>query len=193
MAERLTAIVGPMFATKTETLISQLHRAGVAGMQIQTFKHIIDDRYPHGTSHLESKSGLIYPTQAVRSAREIWELVDAGTNLVAVDEAQFFDPDILPVVDDFIHRGIRVFVSGLPTDFRNEGFGAMPELFARADHRISLDAVCKINGSGHVCEIPATHTQRLTNGQPSGYGEPVVVVGAEEMYEARCHKHYQIP
>lgn len=193
MAERLTVIAGPMFAAKTETLISSIRRAEVAEMRIQTFKHIIDDRYPRGVTHLESKSGLVYPTHAVSSAREIWEAIEPATELVAIDEAQFFDPEIVPVVDDLIHRGIRVYVAGLPADFKWKGFGQMPELFARADHKIELTAVCRVNGSGSRCEIPATRTQRLTNGAPSSYDEPVILVGAEGVYEARCHKHYESP
>jgi thymidine kinase len=104
-----------------------------------------------------------------------------------VDEAQFFDAEIIPLVDELAGRGLRVIVAGLDTDFRGEPFGPVPVLMARAEKVDKLQAICM------VCGEPASRTQRLVNGKPARYDEPVVIVGAAEMYEARCRKHHEVP
>ena len=106
------------------------------------------------------------------------------TTVVAIDEAQFFDHEIPEVVRRLADRGIRVIVAGLNLDFRGEPFGSMPELLARADEITTLHAICM------VCGEDASRTQRLINGAPARYDEPIILVGAAEAYEARCREHH---
>lgn len=120
-------------------------------------------------------------------ASEISEMLDPDTTVVGVDEAQFFDEPIIDIVQQFADQGLRVIVAGLDTDFRGEPFGPMPQLIARAETVDKLRAICM------VCGEPASRTQRLVNGQPAHYHDPVVIVGASEMYEARCRQHHQVP
>ena len=107
--------------------------------------------------------------------------------MVAIDEAQFFDDEIGPIVQHLADQGLRVIVAGLDTDFRGEPFGPMPELMAKAEIVDKLHAICM------VCGESASRTQRLVNGQPAYYEDPVVIVGAAELYEARCRQHHQVP
>jgi thymidine kinase len=123
----------------------------------------------------------------VRNAAEIPGLIDGDTTVVGVDEAQFFDSEIIHIVQSLADRGIRVLVAGLDTDFRGEPFGPMPVLMAIAEVVDKLHAICM------VCGEPANRTQRLVNGQPAFYDDPVVIVGAAEMYEARCRDHHIVP
>jgi len=107
--------------------------------------------------------------------------------VVGVDEAQFFDDEIIQIVQLLAERGIRVIVAGLDTDFRAEPFGCMPAIMAMAEKVDKLQAICMI------CGEPACRTQRLVNGKPARYDDPVIIVGAAEMYEARCRKHHEVP
>ena len=123
----------------------------------------------------------------VQSAQDILGLLDPMTTVVAIDEAQFFDAAVIQVAQDLADRGLRVIVAGLDTDFRSEPFGPMPTLMAKAEIVDKLHAICM------VCGEPASRTQRLVNGQPAFYDDPVVIVGASEMYEARCRQHHEVP
>jgi thymidine kinase len=114
-------------------------------------------------------------------------LLSEDTSVVAIDEAQFFDEGIVQVADELAAHGLRVIVAGLDLDFRGEPFGVMPAFLARAERVDKLQAICM------VCGEPASRTQRLVNGKPARYGDPVVIVGAAEMYEARCRKHHEVP
>jgi thymidine kinase len=107
--------------------------------------------------------------------------------VIGVDEAQFLDEQIVPIVQKLADRGIRVIITGLDLDFRGEPFGSMPILISIAEHVDKLQAICM------VCGEPASRTQRLVNGKPAHYNEPVVIVGAAELYEARCRKHHEVP
>jgi thymidine kinase len=178
-------ITGSMFSGKTDELIRRLRRARIARQHIQVFKPSIDVRYEKGkvTSH----AGTEFEATPAESASEIPALVEKGTTVVALDEAQFFDPAIVDVVQKLADRGLRVIVAGLDTDFRGEPFGAMPVLIAQAEQVDKLHAICM------VCGEAATRTQRLINGKPAHYHDPVVVVGASEMYEARCRRHHDVP
>jgi thymidine kinase len=106
---------------------------------------------------------------------------------VGIDEAQFFDSEVIEVAEEFATRGIRVLVAGLDTDFRGEPFGPMPILMSMAEHVDKLHAICM------VCGDEASRTQRLVNGKPARFDDPVVIVGASEMYEARCREHHEVP
>jgi thymidine kinase len=107
--------------------------------------------------------------------------------MVGIDEAQFFDEAIIPITRQLAERGVRVIVAGLDTDFRGEPFGPMPVLMAAADIVDKLHAICM------VCGGAACRTQRLVNGKPARYDDPIVIVGAAELYEARCRAHHEVP
>jgi thymidine kinase len=174
-----------MFCGKTEELIRRLRRARIAKQKVQVFKPVIDNRYDH--MKVTSHSGLDVDAVPVDSSAQILERLDPEATVVGVDEAQFFDDGVVDVVEDLASRGIRVIVTGLDTDFRGEPFACMPVLMARAEKVDKLHAICM------VCGEDATRTQRLVNGKPARYDDPIVVVGAQEMYEARCRKHHEVP
>jgi thymidine kinase len=178
-------ICGSMFSGKTDELIRRLRRAAIARQHVQVFKPAIDMRYAEGkvTSH----AGTDFAAIPIKKAAEIRTRLDENTTVVAIDEAQFFDEDIIQVVEELAEKKIRVIVAGLDTDFRGEPFGPMPVLMARAEHVDKLQAICM------VCGEPAARTQRLVNGKPARYDDPIVIVGAAELYEARCRLHHEVP
>ena len=178
-------ITGSMFCGKTEELIRRLRRATIAKQKVQVFKPIIDNRYAY--SKVMSHSGLDYQAIPVGSSQEILEMLEPDVTVVGIDEAQFFDDGIVEIANGLADQGIRVIVTGLDTDFRGEPFGCMPIMTAKADKVDKLAAICM------VCGEAATRTQRLVNGKPAHYNEPVVVVGASEMYEARCRRCHDVP
>ena len=181
----IEVICGSMFSGKTDELIRRLVRATIARQRVQVFKPSIDVRYAveKGTSH----AGSHYDAIPVQKAAEIREKLEPDTTVVGIDEAQFFDPEILQVAEELASRGIRVLVAGLDTDFRGEPFGPMPVLMSMAEHVDKLHAICM------VCGDEASRTQRLVNGKPARFDDPVVIVGASEMYEARCREHHEVP
>ncbi|HET7009254.1 MAG TPA: thymidine kinase [Anaerolineales bacterium] len=181
----LEVITGSMFSGKTDELIRRLRRARIARQRIQVFKPSLDVRYAEGkvTSH----AGTDFEATPVDRAARIRDLVNDHTTVVAIDEAQFFDREVIGVARDLAERGLRVLVAGLDLDFRGEPFGPMPELMAQAEQVDKLHAICM------VCGEDASRTQRLIDGQPARYDEPIVVVGASELYEARCRRHHEVP
>jgi len=174
-----------MFSGKTDELIRRMRRAVIARQKVQVFKPAIDVRY--AVEKVTSHAGADFDAIPVEKAANIFEKLDADTTVVGVDEAQFFDDGIIEVTRKLAERGIRVLVAGLDQDFRGEPFGPMPILMAEAEHVDKLQAICM------VCGDPASHTQRLVNGKPARHDDPVVIVGASEMYEARCRKHHEVP
>jgi thymidine kinase len=178
-------ITGSMFCGKTEELIRRLRRATIARQTVQAFKPAIDVRY--ALEKVKSHSGAEFEALPVQSSAEVLSNLKAGTTVVAIDEAQFFDTGIVEVVQKLAEGGIRVIVAGLDTDFRGEPFGPMPELMAKAEIVDKLHAICM------VCGESACRTQRLVNGHPANFHDPVVIVGASELYEARCRQHHQVP
>jgi thymidine kinase len=178
-------ICGSMFSGKTDELIRRLRRATIARQRVQVFKPAIDLRY--AVEKVTSHAGSDYAAIPVEKAADICQRLDEEATVVAIDEAQFFDKAIIPVVEELAAKRVRVIVAGLDTDFRGEPFGPMPELMARAEHVDKIQAICM------VCGEPASRTQRLVNGKPARYDDPVVIVGAAEMYEARCRLHHEVP
>ncbi len=178
-------ICGSMFSGKTEELIRRLRRAEIAKQRVQVFSHRLDTRY--GESRVASHSGANWESLPAQNAEQILEQLDPVVTVVAIDEAQFFDWKIAEVVNALAHRGIRVIVAGLDMDFRGEPFGPMPLLMAHAEQVDKLSAICV------VCGAPASRTQRLINGAPARYDDPVILVGANEVYEARCRHCHQVP
>ncbi len=173
-------ITGSMFSGKTDELIRRLRRARIARQQVQVFKPAVDTRY--AVEKVTSHAGTEFEAQPVEKAGDILPRLHPDTTVVAIDEAQFFDWQVSDVIQAMADRGIRVIVAGLDTDFRGEPFGPMPLLLAQAEEVDKLHAICM------VCGEPATRTQRLIDGRPADYDDPVVAVGASELYEARCRK-----
>jgi thymidine kinase len=178
-------ICGSMFSGKTDELIRRLRRAVIARQKVQVFKPTVDVRY--AVEKVTSHAGSDYDAIPVGKAADILSRIDKDATVIAIDEAQFFDEGIIEVVEALAAKNIRVIVGGLDTDFRGEPFGLMPVLMARAEHVDKLQAICM------VCGEPASRTQRLVNGKPARFDDPVVIVGAAEMYEARCREHHEVP
>jgi thymidine kinase len=181
----LEVITGSMFCGKTEELIRRLRRARIAKQQVQVFKPAVDSRYNH--QKVTSHSGIDVDAIPVESSQAILDLLEQNTTVVGIDEVQFFDDDIINVVEKLAEQGVRVIVTGLDMNFRGEPFGCMPHLMARAERVEKLQAICM------VCGEEASRTQRLVDGKPAFYDDPIVVVGAQEMYEARCRQHHEVP
>ncbi|HHY89555.1 MAG TPA: thymidine kinase [Chloroflexi bacterium] len=181
----IEVVTGSMFSGKTDEMIRRLRRATIARQKVQVFKPLIDNRYQ--VEQVASHAGTTFAAHPVISSSEIEGLLDPETTVVAIDEAQFFDDGIVDLVQRLADRGLRVIVAGLDTDFRGEPFGCMPVLMAVAERVDKLQAICM------VCGEPACRTQRLVNGKPAHYNDPVIIVGASEMYEARCRQHHQVP
>ncbi len=178
-------ITGSMFSGKTDELIRRLRRATIARQKVQVFKPLIDDRYE--IEMLTSHAGGQFEATQIEKVEAILEQIDGDTTLVAIDEAQFFDDMILKVCSDMADEGRRVIVAGLDTDFRGNPFGPIPRLMATAERVDKLHAICM------VCGKPATRTQRLIDNAPARASDQIIVVGASEMYEARCREHHQVP
>lgn len=175
-------IAGCMFAGKTEELIRRINTLKYANKEILVFRIKLDTRYSE--TAIVSHSGTSVNAISIDKAREILDHVTESTDVVAIDEVQFFDDEIVELCDYLAKRGIRVMVAGLDMDFRGEPFGVIPKLMTTAEFVTKLTAVCT------VCGAPATRSQRLVNGLPAKYDDPIVLVGASEDYEARCrHDH----
>lgn len=182
-------IVGCMFSGKSEEIIRRVKRATIARQQVQVFKHALDDRYKNYQSeeeYLFSHDGRKIIAKPVTTSKAILDSIDKSASVVAIDEIQFFDQQIENVIETLIDRGIRVIVAGLDMDFRGEPFGSVPILLAKAESVTKLNAICM------VCGDNASFSQRLINGKPAKYSDPIVVVGAEEKYEARCRLHHVV-
>ncbi len=177
-------ICGSMFSGKTEELIRRVNRAIIAKQKVQVFKPALDTRYTH--QKVTSHGGAQFTATPAAEAADILNSLDPDTEVVVIDEAQFFDWSITEVCSELANRGLRVIVAGLDMDFRGEPFGPMPVLMAQAEQVDKLQAICQ------CCGAPASRTQRLINGQPAAYDDPVILVGAKEVYEARCRKCHQI-
>ncbi len=172
----IEVVCGSMFSGKTEELLRRIKRAQIAKQKVQVFKPLIDNRY--SADHVQSHDANKVASVPVQFARDILERVDDNTRVVGIDEAQFFDDGIVEVAQKLAYRGVRVIAAGLDMDFRGMPFGPMPKLLAVAEEVTKLSAVCM------VCGGPATRTQRTAG--PMGTDATQVVVGAKDLYEARC-------
>lgn len=182
---RLEVITGPMFCGKTDELIRRLRRATIAKQKVIVFKPVFDLRYER--EKVKSHAGNEFDAVPIEGTAEIPQRLKDDVTVVAIDEAQFFEDDIADICQDLVDQGLRVIVAGLDMDFRGEPFGPMPTLLAQAEEVDKLYAICM------ECGEKATRTQRLVDGEPADYNDPVVIVGAAEMYEARCRQHHQVP
>ena len=168
------AIAGSMFSGKSEELIRRLRRAKIARQRVQVFKPEIDARFSR--DHIVSHSEMRHESRAVRTAAEIRALVEPATEVVGIDEGQFFDSDLVAVVNELADRGVRVIVAGLDQDYTGRPFGPMPHLLAVAEYITKTHAICV------RCGQPANYSQRTVE------VEGQVVVGASDAYEARCRR-----
>jgi thymidine kinase len=181
----IEVVCGSMFSGKTEELIRRIKRANIARKRVQVFKPTIDSRY--SVDAVASHDGLRSRAELVSNSEEIARLIQDDTEVVAIDEVQFFDAGVVALCEHLAATGKRVIVAGLDQDFRGEPFGPLPALMAKAEAIDKLHAICV------VCGTAASRTQRLINGRPASYHDPVILVGAQERYEARCRKHHEVP
>jgi thymidine kinase len=180
-------ISGCMFSGKTDELLRHLRRAEIAGRRILLIRPALDDRTPSGT--VASRSGVAFAARSVPDSSVIPGIVSAErASLVAIDEAQFFDPGLPDVCELLAAEGRSVLVSGLDQDFLGRPFNSMPILLALADQVTKLTAICT------VCGEEATRTQRMVSGRPAARDDPLIVIGgiADDRYEARCRAHHVI-
>jgi thymidine kinase len=172
-------ITGSMFSGKSEELIRRLRRAQIAKQRVQIFKPAIDNRYSERA--IVSHSEMKIPSVDVLTSAELFAAVDADTEVVGIDEGQFFDAELPSVCEKLAQQGIRVIVAGLDLDYRGVPFEPMPQLLATAEYITKTLAICM------VCGGPANRTQRLVSSSDR------VLVGATGTYEARCRHCYEAP
>ena len=180
----IEVVCGSMFSGKTEELIRRVRRAQIARQQVQVFKPAMDTRCAR--RKVASHNGMQVEAVPVESTVRLRALIEPGTTVVAIDEAQFFDDQVVVLCEELADQGTRVIVAGLDMDFRGEPFGPVPTLMARAERVDKLQAICV------VCGGPASRTQRLINDQPAAYDDPVILVGASEVYQARCRGCHEV-
>lgn len=182
----IEVIAGGMYAGKTEELCRRIRRIQYAKKQVISFKPIIDNRY--GLHEIISHNNTRVKSIAVASSKEIYENIgDDLPYAIAIDEIQFFDEGIVDVCEHYANKGVRIICAGLDMDFRGEPFGVMPQILARAECVTKLNAICQ------VCGGVATRTQRIINGKPAYYEDPIILVGAHEQYVARCRTCHEVP
>ena len=182
----IEVIAGVMFSGKSEELIRRVRRAIIARKKVQVFKSHLDARYA-GIYSVSSHDGRTVQAMPADSAAQIALQIDPMANVIAIDEAQFLDGGVVPLVTSLASRGRRVIVAGTDTDFRGEPFGCMPQLMAISEVVDKLHAICVL------CGGPASRNQRLIGGQPAPYDSPQIMVGGTESYEARCRMCFSAP
>ena len=181
----IEVVCGSMFSGKTEELLRRLRRAQIARQKVQVFKPAIDQRY--SDTAIASHNGLQATAIPVQNSAEMRQRLDLNAAVIAIDEVQFFDNGIVALCSELADQGKRVICVGLDLDFRGVPFGPLPQLLALAERVDKLQAICI------VCGGPASRSQRLLNGGPAYYEDPVVLVGADEVYEARCRGCHVVP
>jgi thymidine kinase len=181
---QITVICGSMFAGKSEELIRLARRALYAKKKVQVFKPSIDTRFDQ--SMVVTHEGVKYQAVPVRSVAEMRSKIAPDTQVICVEEAQFFDASIVDLAVELADKGREVILAGLDQDFRRQPFGPMGALIAVADEVVKLRAICM------NCGAPASHTYRVIDGKPAKWGDPVILVGATEAYEARCRNCFKL-
>jgi thymidine kinase len=180
----IEVICGPMFAGKSEELIRRVKRLEYAKKKVLVFKPGMDNRYSE--TEVVSHSQLKTKSIAIKEAKDILKYISPGSYAVAIDEVQFLDDFVLDVASSLAASGIRVILAGLDTDFRGEPFEVIGKIVTVAEYVTKLTAICV------VCGAPATKTQRILNGKPAHYSDPIIQVGASESYEPRCRHCHEI-
>lgn len=180
----LEVVCGSMFSGKSEELIRRIRRVEFAQQKVQVFKHSLDTRKT--IAHINAHSGYSYPAIAAENAAVIRQFLLPETRVVAIDEIQFFDASIVTLCMELVAQKKRIITAGLDLDFRGLPFGCMPDLLARADTVTKLTAVCNSCGADAYC------TQRLVDGKPADFNDPLILIGAQECYQARCRNCHEI-
>lgn len=178
----IETITGSMFSGKSEELIRRLRRGIYAKQKVVVFKPAIDDRYHK--EKVVSHDGNEIEAINISTSREVLNQDLDNVDVIGIDEVQFFDGEIVNIVEQLAKNGHRVVVAGLDMDFRGEPFEPMPKLLAVSEQVTKLQAVCA------VCGSPSSRTQRLINGEPAKIDDPIILVGANESYEPRCRAHH---
>lgn len=173
----IEAICGPMFSGKSEELMRRLRRAMIARKRVQVFKPVIDDRY--SLDEIVSHNDLRMKSQAISTAADILPNLESRTEVIGIDEANFFGPSLTEVATHLADSGKQVIIAGLDTDYMGRPFPPMPELLSVAESITKTLAICM------RCGNPAKHTQRLVD------ATDLIVVGASGMYEARCRRCFE--
>jgi thymidine kinase len=173
----IEVICGPMFSGKSEELIRRLRRATIARKRVQVFKPVLDDRY--SLTEIVSHGAMRMKSEVVGGAGDIFDKLDWRTEVVGVDEANFMGPELIEVVNKLADSGKQVILAGLDTDYLGRPFSPIPDLLAHAESITKMLAICM------RCGNPAKHTQRLVN------SDELIVVGASDMYEARCRRCFE--
>ncbi|HEV2883281.1 MAG TPA: thymidine kinase [Pyrinomonadaceae bacterium] len=168
----IEVIAGSMFSGKSEELIRRLRRAKIARQKVQVFKPEVDSRFSR--DHIVSHSEMRHESSNIRSAKEVLAKVERDTEVVGIDEGQFFDNELVRVANELAQRGVRVIIAGLDQDYTGKPWEPMPQLLAIAEYITKTHAICM------KCGQPANYTQRTFE------SEERVAVGGEGMYEARC-------
>ena len=179
-------ITGPMSCGKTEELLRRIRRCQIAQKRIKIISPELDTR--DEKRRISSRNGLSLDAIKVKTAHEIFDVVDEADEVVAIDEIQFFDEEIVDVVNELVSQHKKVMACGLDLDFKAEPFGSMPELLTIANKVDKLTAICMKCGSEY-----GVRTQRLVNGVPAGKNSPLIMIGGDETYEARCLDCYEAP
>ncbi|MHA4769591.1 thymidine kinase [Staphylococcus capitis] len=178
----IETITGSMFSGKSEELIRRLRRGIYAKQKVIVFKPAIDDRYHK--EKVVSHDGNEIEAINISTSREVLNQDLDNVDVIGIDEVQFFDGEIVNIVEQLAKNGHRVVVAGLDMDFRGEPFEPMPKLLAVSEQVTKLQAVCA------VCGSPSSRTQRLINGEPAKIDDPIILVGANKSYEPRCRAHH---
>lgn len=181
---RLEIVCGSMFSGKSEELIRRIRRAEFAQQKMCVFKHRIDDRM--SIDYIHAHSGDKFKAIALENPADMELFVTDDIRVIAIDEVQFFSQEIIPTILSFVESGKRVIAAGLDLDFRGLPFGPMPTLMAVANSVLKLNAVCM------TCGNDAHFSQRLINGRPAKFDDPILLIGAQDCYQARCRDCYTI-
>jgi thymidine kinase len=180
----LEIICGSMFSGKSEELIRRLRRAEFAKQKLIVFKHSLDTRKT--IKHVISHNGTKIKAIAISDPKNMLAHINESIDIVGIDEVQFFDQSIIAVVLEIVKMGKKVITAGLDLDFRGIPFGPMPALMALSDKTLKLKAICV------KCGSDAHHSQRIINGSPARFSDPIILPGAEECYQARCRGCFTI-
>lgn len=180
----IECITGSMFSGKSEELIRRLRRGVYAKQKVIVFKPTIDDRYHK--EKIVSHNGNAIEAINITEAKEIEQHDLSDVDIIGIDEFQFFDRTVVDIAQDLAKKGYRVITAGLDMDFKGEPFDPVPEMLAVSEHITKLQAVCA------VCGASSSRTQRLIDGRPAKYDDPIIMVGANESYEPRCRAHHVI-
>ena len=181
----IECICGSMFSGKSEELLRRIKRGVIAKQKVLLFKPSIDNRYEENM--VSTHNGNSYESVNIDKAEKIYDyIIDKKYDIIGIDEVQFFDEKIVEVINKLADDGIRVIVAGLDMDFKAEPFHPMPEIMAVSEMVTKLHAVC------NKCGKEASRSQRLIDGEPARYDDPIVVIGASESYEARCRHCHEI-